>query len=76
MKFCKDCRHYNPNISVLGDVAACTARPAPELSIHPIDEGRNFITGEPLYFNVSYARLTETMCGMEAKWFEPKEPNV
>lgn len=63
LKFCKDCKH-----SSIGDpeYARCNA---PQRVI-----GVNLVTGSPK-FAISFcenARVSDTFCGPDAKWFEPR----
>jgi hypothetical protein len=67
-KFCKDCKHILVEDDRIG-YAKCGAstKESPDY----------LVTGLAVYrehYYCSTARKDETMCGLNARWFEPKEP--
>jgi hypothetical protein len=74
-KLCKDCKHYfEPELAPLGKFFLFVFR----LDNTPIcraDNFQNLVTGEDVPSETScyYARRYSSICGPEAKRFEPKE---
>lgn len=59
MKLCKDCKFYN-------DWSIYECR-------HPETTIINPVTGEQLYTGAVENRKRTDLCGMTARWFEPKK---
>ena len=68
MKFCKDCRHYQP--SAYNANAWKYAR-----CLHDPKREQNVVTGEwsEVVQFCDSTRLLSERCGPDAKWFEPRE---
>jgi hypothetical protein len=65
IKHCEDCEHFE---RVDGD-SRCHAPDFLPMTRHFIDhDWPKPVIGFPVYI----IRFTETMCGLEARWFDPK----
>lgn len=63
MKLCKDCKHIEE-----GPVSLTSRCMSPKAKHTP-----NPVTGDTPQGFADLARGRETACGIEARWFEPKE---
>jgi len=69
MKLCIDCKHLVPPAGIHDPVYRCAAKTAYFLNV----EGVDMVTGERTLYAAHPCRTDEDLCGLEAKWFEPKE---
>ena len=61
MKFCKDCKYFKRSINEND----CHHKNA----LQEVD----LVYGKNKYHIAKYCRMSSTLCGIEAKWFEPKD---
>ena len=59
-KFCVNCKHCT---AVFGNSYSCIS---PEIA-------KDLVTGRRYSLSCRDVRYDENLCGLEAKWFEPKE---
>ena len=72
MKFCKDCRHaIGPQIG-LEDVYCWRCKKTTPIET-AVGYDCDLVTGSKRHTLCTYVRYDEKQCGMEGKWFEPKE---
>ena len=70
MNYCKDCRYFLwPTI--LREHPVCAKSPG--LEIDTRQEMTDPVSGEKLYGSATVARYSDSLCGIEGKWFEASQ---